>query len=465
MDLGFETIGNATLICHDRGPLLVTDPWLGGDAYFGSWTVTHEIPAEQEEAALACRFVWVSHGHPDHLDAASMRRLIGKTILLPDHVGGRIATALQNEGHTVRVLPERTWTSLSDRVRVCCVSDINQDALLMVDMDGRLVVNLNDASDHGWRAFVRRTVRQYDQSFLMQLTTFGDADMINLFDESGQRIPVPTMREPVGRRITNLLGAVGARYFVPFSSAHMYQRTDSVWANEYVVPLEQYSTGFDASAGELLSAFIRYDCITDEVTPLDPPRRELEPRPPSAFGDNWDEPLERVDVEAVESYFRAIRHLERHFGFIGVVVGGEEHLLKLGNGRVKRGITFAAPRQSLMTAVRHRVFDDMLIGNFMRTTLHGTVDPFALYPDFTPYVGKYADNANARTNEELRAYFGAYRRRDPVGYLRHRLERSAIDRFRSFVEPDAPLYRRARTIYHLGLRRSGRGSSTRTRAS
>ena len=28
MELGFETIGNATLICYDRTPVLVTDPWI-----------------------------------------------------------------------------------------------------------------------------------------------------------------------------------------------------------------------------------------------------------------------------------------------------------------------------------------------------------------------------------------------------------------------------------------------------
>jgi hypothetical protein len=42
--LEFETIGNATLILYDGTPLLVTDPWIDGDAYFGSWGPTHEIP-------------------------------------------------------------------------------------------------------------------------------------------------------------------------------------------------------------------------------------------------------------------------------------------------------------------------------------------------------------------------------------------------------------------------------------
>ena len=42
-----STIGNATLIAYDNNlPILSTDPWFGDedDAYFGSWTLSHEIP-------------------------------------------------------------------------------------------------------------------------------------------------------------------------------------------------------------------------------------------------------------------------------------------------------------------------------------------------------------------------------------------------------------------------------------
>ena len=50
MDVGFDTIGNATLICYDKGPVLVTDPWVTGTAYFGSWKLFTKIPDEQMEA-------------------------------------------------------------------------------------------------------------------------------------------------------------------------------------------------------------------------------------------------------------------------------------------------------------------------------------------------------------------------------------------------------------------------------
>ena len=45
--LGFETIGNATLTVFDELPILVTDPWINGKPYFGSWDHKYKIPKLQ----------------------------------------------------------------------------------------------------------------------------------------------------------------------------------------------------------------------------------------------------------------------------------------------------------------------------------------------------------------------------------------------------------------------------------
>src|SRR5713226_4221711 len=155
MDLGFETIGNATLICHDRGPVLVTDPWIAGGAYFGSWGLSHEVPPEIMENIKSAPFAWISHGHPDHLSSKSLTELSGKKILLADHAGGLIRDGLRERGFEVTVLKDRVWTQLSDRIRVLCIADYNQDSIMLVDMGGKLLVNLNDAGDHGWGRFVK----------------------------------------------------------------------------------------------------------------------------------------------------------------------------------------------------------------------------------------------------------------------------------------------------------------------
>ena len=110
MDLGFETIGNACIIAHDGGPVLATDPWLSGPAYFGSWILSHEVPAQQQQHVHQCRYLWISHGHPDHLSLPSLETLRDKKILLPDHHGGRVARDLRAMGFDVTVLKDGEWT-------------------------------------------------------------------------------------------------------------------------------------------------------------------------------------------------------------------------------------------------------------------------------------------------------------------------------------------------------------------
>lgn len=448
MELGFETIGNATLICHDRGPVLVTDPWIEGSAYFGSWTFSHEIPQQQRDNILGCRYVWISHGHPDHLSGQSLKLLRDKKILLPDHVGGRIQKDLVHQGYDVTVLKDRVWTNLSSRIRVACVADYNQDGILLVDVGGKLVVNLNDASDYGWGRFVRDTIGAYKESFLLKLMGHGDADMINCYTVDGQFIaPFAGNRAQLGKEIAYVTEGLGATHFVPFSSMHKYQRADSVWADRYTTRLDEYTDGFESTRCDLLPAFIRYDCAREVLEPIEPAERSSEPLAPEQFGDDWSEQLEPEEVKRLSHYFRSFQHLEDSFDFIRFRVGGQEHAIDLAKQNFKRGITFEAPRGSLLKSVEWEIFDDMLIGNFMRTIVHGDPPVRPLYPDFTPYVAKYGDNGRARSRDELREYFKAYRQRAPVDYLLRRLEYTSIDVFRSFVAMDSPVYKAVRSVY------------------
>jgi len=439
MDLGFETIGNATLICHDGGPVLATDPWLVGDAYFGSWSLGHEVPEEQRAHVAACKFLWISHGHPDHLSIATLETLRGKTVLLPDHVGGRIRRDLEGMGFTTRVLPDGLWVELSPRLRVCCLSDYNQDAILLIDLGGRLLVDANDASDRGVGDFLQRTIARCRQSYLLCLTGYGDADMIHFFDEAGARVlPDAAMKVALGPGIAGLLKHYGIKSFVPFSSMHRYQRADSVWANDYATAVDEHGRDFPKGEGiELLPAFVQLDFARDSLRELRPRELPLVVRKPEEFGDSWAEPLSAEDVTKLRAYFGPIEHLKSFLGAITFRVGGRDTTLDVAPRDHRRSITFELPRASLMAAVGFRVFDDLLIGNFMKTTLVGdwhARNAAGLYPDFTPFVGKYADNGGARTPAELRAYFSEYRRRGLMAEGPTPLSQAAFGRARRYFE-------------------------------
>ena len=88
--LGFETVGNATLTVFDDGPVLSTDPWIDGTPYFGSWTHPYEISEANISNIINSKYIWLSHGHPDHIDSKSYKYLHNAIILIPDHFGDRI---------------------------------------------------------------------------------------------------------------------------------------------------------------------------------------------------------------------------------------------------------------------------------------------------------------------------------------------------------------------------------------
>ena len=66
---------------------------------------------------------------------------------------------------------------------------------------------------------------------------------------------------------------------------------DSVWVNQFTTPCDVFSEGFNSKSVQLLSAFIRYDCITDEVTELKLAQTSSTLVDPKEFGDDWSEQL------------------------------------------------------------------------------------------------------------------------------------------------------------------------------
>ena len=135
---------------------------------------------------------------------------------------------------------------------------------------------------------------------------------------------------------------------------------------------------------------------------------------PETFGDDWTTPLEFADVELLRDYLHRVEHLKSCIGYVNFRVGGKDHIIDIAREH-KRGVTFHTPRQSLVAAVQWNAFDDILIGNYCRTTLHGDwwgkQGAAALYPHFTPFVTKFGDNGGAHSAGELRAYFAEYLRR------------------------------------------------------
>ncbi len=421
----FETIGNATCLLYENdAPLLATDPWLLGTAYYGSWAHYHAPSEEQRNRCLAAPFVWFSHGHPDHLHLESVCCLTRDvTILIGDHYTSVIRDFLISQGFkNVVVCPDKTWISLSKDVRILCISNMNQDTILVIAAGDTVIINQNDAPLLGEGPFLRKIVRQSKNSYLLALCT-NNADMINFVDKDGMRIATdPHARKKgtvmeIGRRCRSL----GVANFCCFSSQHTYVRSDSAWANPFHIDWDDMQMYWPNVPARLIEPYVTVDLSDGCITRNHPSQTsDLHGTVSDLCEDDWLERLVATEWSEVTAYFSKLATLRSKVEFIDFVVGGEcRRVFEGARCRSKkqgrhRGVVFHVPRASLLKTVRGGYFDDLLIGNFMKTHLIN----MELYPDFSPRIAKYADNAGVYSNAQLIKFLWHYFRRSPVAMAR-----------------------------------------------
>tara|TARA_B100000029_G_scaffold77316_1_gene68988 strand:- start:965 stop:2302 length:1338 start_codon:yes stop_codon:yes gene_type:complete len=439
--IGFETIGNATLTVFDSSPVLTTDPWVNGNPYFGSWGHAYSIPNNQLNNIKESKYVWLSHGHPDHADRDSYVHFKGSTILIPDHYGDRIFTFF-NEHFDCIKLKSNKWFQISKNVRIKSFSDWNQDASLLVEIMGRdLIANINDGNLRGWSKTVRNIIKNYENKFLLISNNWGDADMINFYDENGNfLLPNAAKKQPVGASYTRLMKNFNCNYAIPFSSFHQFFRKDSIHMNRFSTPAEKHHEDFKDTYGELLPAFVTWDSEKRDFQRINTSKIEPIPIEPEKFGDNYSDSLTKEDKVQLINYFKSIDSLQNHFGSIVFNVGKEDFGIKLSDKNTS--LRFEAPRFSLITSIENEIFDDMLIGNFMKTTLIGCN---SLHPNFTPPVAKYADNGFAKSEDDVVKYFNYYRI-NSADYWRDIFKFRTEGIIRSFISPQSNFFKFVKEI-------------------
>ena len=420
----FETLGNASVIVfNDGNPIIATDPWLSGTCYFGSWALDHPMSPEQIDHFMRAEYIWISHGHPDHLHDESLARLPrGKKFILPAHYTTDIADHLRELGFDVTTLAYRTWFPIAPKIRVLCLDNINQDGVLIIEADGALIVDLNDSPLCGEDSFLRNLIRQYkrEKVYLLALCSV-DADMFNFIDETGQSIAGPPEERKPGAiwNVARMAGWLGVGNFCCSSSQHVYVRADSVWANPYRIGWNDMKKYWSRPEVRLIEPFATVDTSTGQYTANYPSQQSDFSQVSETTGeDDWQARLNREEWDRVTAFIRKFEMIDSTVDFVEFVVGGEARRIDIGRATAAdpaaRGVIFHVPKQSLLITVEYGYFDDLLIGNFMKTRLINT----SLYPRFSPLVAKTGGNAKVFTRAEYRRFRGHYFRRNPVGMTR-----------------------------------------------
>lgn len=417
-----KTIGNATLIIKNKkSTILVTDPWFHEHScYYGSWSLTHEVPNDIKEEALKTKYVFISHFHPDHLNLQTLKLFKSNSkIILAKHFSNRLSTELRKFGFDVIVMPNRKWIELEEGLKIITFSDEKQDSTLLLEIchgtEKSLIVNLNDSNGCGSKGEIREISKNYKNSILLQLASYGDANMINLWEyETSKKIKSPCDDfSPIGRIYEKSMKDFDCDICIPFSSSHQYQRSDSWWARKYGCIEDDHFKGFKQTNKNLLLPFFQSISFADNKQELDfkninPNKITInEPIDPTLFGDNWKDGMKDNDKDIIYEYFSSIDYLKTVYDSISVRFNQDIFCCNLNNiKRHKKNILFHSPRNSFMHAIKNNVFDDLLIGNFMKTYLSGIKN--LRYPNFGLYVAKLSDNAYVKTKKDIDAAFAFY---------------------------------------------------------
>ena len=189
---------------------------------------------------------------------------------------------------------------------------LHSRCLIISSHRDKLILNFNDCPmlDAFGKKYISKIIKRCSTSFLLKLTGYGDADMINYFDQENNFIPMyRSHKKTLGFRISKMIDELGINYFIPFSSMHRYQRSDSKWANQYATRLQDYQIGFKSENNEILPAFTRYDCINDEIKEINPRKQLLNNFPPERFNDYWSDELNQNEYIKVKNYFTKVKHL------------------------------------------------------------------------------------------------------------------------------------------------------------
>lgn len=142
-----RSVGHACLELETNGLRIVSDPWWEGPAYHGQW---HPWPAPRPEglAERTIDYLYLSHGHEDHLHVPTLRTLrrSGTTVLVPELVAGALAPSLRDELGFCEVVELRHGRTVPLRrgLRATCYLNVTDSILVLEDGD-RVLVNANDA--------------------------------------------------------------------------------------------------------------------------------------------------------------------------------------------------------------------------------------------------------------------------------------------------------------------------------
>jgi L-ascorbate metabolism protein UlaG (beta-lactamase superfamily) len=331
-----EYISHASVLIHAGGRRLLTDPWWVGPCYANQW---HVFPRPLN-ASLAdtADVILISHGHQDHLHEPTLRALNkDRPVYYPFLWYEGTAQCIASLGFE-RVVEADSWRTYDLGEGVSLTYVVNgQDSIMVVEADGRVLVNVNDALHSSDPAtidlFTGSIVRRWPNIDVV-LCGFGGASYYpNVFHAPGKDdAAVAKLREEFfAYNFCRISAALNPVVAVPFAADFVLLHEGQSWINATRFPREHMAAMFeqrcrragvrttvqtmysgDVLDGTVLVARSPYRAQIQDQAELHHLMRDQYPQAPSAFV------IDMVTKAAANTLVETLRaHIaaeSRHYG-------------------------------------------------------------------------------------------------------------------------------------------------------
>jgi hypothetical protein len=405
-----RTLGHASLAIYRDGasPVLFTDPWLVGSAYWRSWWLQHYPSAEELNWAANSAFIYVTHEHPDHFHLPTIRRLgHSPSYLFPSLPERGYLDHMTRLGYRAELVAPMQWRGLGEEVSILSIPVFNDDSLLLIDTPNAIIFNFNDAKPlPPVLKTIRRLADRIDKPRVL-LCSYSPASLVNSFLDDGGVVSLKSSRDYVDY-ISGLSDALDARCYIPFASQATFDRPDSRWANDYQTTYEDLRRHWRSRA-RLLPPYTTLDLTdlthewlsADRYRPMDPAKAValVEQR----LAAEKQATMAAEDVTALERRLNTWRWLlclifrhgisflvgERRFGYRAL-----RGRLVEDRGPATSDCLISVPTLTMKEALRNGRVSDLGITMFVRVRLLRRIDPRRIYALFM--LLQFADYGHSR---------------------------------------------------------------------
>jgi L-ascorbate metabolism protein UlaG (beta-lactamase superfamily) len=231
-----------TYVCHacmlieTKGVRILTDPWIHGSCFYGSWYQLPE-PMVRVEDLFPLDYIYISHSHPDHLHKPTLARVPKDTQLIipgdePYQRGVLQAQGFQN----ILEVKHGTSVQLKNGIQLKLYKQ-SWDSMIILNDGKSTYLNLTDCRLEHVIHEIRREFPVIDVAFLPFLDAM---DYPAAFDLTplGRNVSQREVDRRTAAHFINMALALNAKTAIPSASHKVFLHPSQWDMNERITPLE-----------------------------------------------------------------------------------------------------------------------------------------------------------------------------------------------------------------------------------